>query len=348
MRLYFDPHRGKIIDSYFRNYERSFQNQLTNAVRKWVTNWDNQMWRTFHMPNRAVGLRLMPGSIAPREIGVDKFEIMLLARPRYGCWRQWDALPRDRENPMVEIAMKMADMRMVEPRMLAQIALAPELLCAKPLMPPLDGPKAKPPLGKAPEFSKWRDGHQFIHKLTDRGFRQIGAGAYSTVLAKPGSDKVIKVCRQLDCWLDYVVWSARQGHAGKWAPRVYSFRRFNAGLDSEFYVAVVERMEATVSAVQKQRQNTHMAWKHLRAFIEKKSDRDGLEAEKLAPGALRFGIDFRVEFGSAGNDLHSGNFMVRPDGTLVCTDPLTSETGNSSSHAPSRMRHRDLEALCAA
>lgn len=208
---------------------------------------------------------------------------------------------------------------------------------------PVEKPKQLPP----PNTSKsttWRDGEHFIARLYKRGYVQLGAGAFSTVVSKPGSDRVIKVSRKPDQWLDFVVWATKAGHAGGFAPKVYSFRRIE-GKYGEFYVAVVERLEGTVAAFESQNRKAYMAHHQIACFIyggwtaEKAGD--AAKADRNFPGALRFAVEFKSHFVSAPLDLHGGNFMVRKDGTLVLTDPLT---GDKSS-APARMRSRDLASL---
>src|SRR5882672_10391646 len=76
-------------------------------------------------------------------------------------------------------------------------------------------------VNKNPITNAWA----YISWLEKKGFKRLGAGAYSTVLGKDGSDKVIKVSRSLDNWIDYIQWSAANGYAGNFAPRVYSWKR---------------------------------------------------------------------------------------------------------------------------
>ncbi|NPU64583.1 hypothetical protein HL667_06195 [Bradyrhizobium sp. 83012] len=190
--------------------------------------------------------------------------------------------------------------------------------------------------------SFWANGDEFGGRLADRGYRVIGSGAFSTVYHKPGSDRVIKVNRRPDNWLDYVVWAARAGHAGKLAPKVYSFRVFNEGTPDAFYVAVMERLETTVSRAECTKPDAYRAWMSMRQFIEQQDAAAGVEAELHTAGAIRFGVAFRAAFKRAW-DLHGGNFMLRADGSLVCTDPLCEE--GTSSPPYSRMRQRELESL---
>lgn len=87
------------------------------------------------------------------------------------------------------------------------------------------------------------DYYRFIEHLEASGFAYIGGGAYSAVYAIPSSDRVIKVNLCADGWLDYVLWAQSSGYAGTFAPRVFSYKRFDDGT----YIAVVERLANTLS-----------------------------------------------------------------------------------------------------
>jgi hypothetical protein len=68
--------------------------------------------------------------------------------------------------------------------------------------------------------------------------------------------------------------------------------------------------------------------------MSQRSDRDALAAEKVSPGALRFAIEYRLEFPGQ-SDLHDENFMVREDGSMACVDPIS---GAATGRHPSRWR----------
>src|SRR5688572_8016831 len=92
--------------------------------------------------------------------------------------------------------------------------------------------------------SAFSGAHAYGARLLKRGYERLGAGCFSTVYAKPGSDRVLKVTSVPDNWIDYIMWASENGWAGKYAPRVYSYKRYPVPTDREFFsVAVVERME---------------------------------------------------------------------------------------------------------
>jgi hypothetical protein len=176
--------------------------------------------------------------------------------------------------------------------------------------------------------------------LQRRGYNLIGEGAYSRVYAKPGSNRVVKVNRSDDNWLDYVLWGMAAGYAGTLTPRVYSFRtiEYPWGVN---YVAIVERMTATLRQIDHTPLFRHYCaiGKAARGYTV-----DLTEAERAVPGCTQFAADLCSRF--AGSlDLHGSNAMVRPDGTLCFTDPVN---GYSSRTAPRRMRARDLTPQIAA
>src|SRR5258705_4232165 len=76
-----------------------------------------------------------------------------------------------------------------------------------------------------PKTSPFKCPFNFIERLEKRGYKVLGRGAYSTVLGKEGSNRVIKVSRSLDDWIDYIQWGAANGYAGNFVPRVYSWKR---------------------------------------------------------------------------------------------------------------------------
>lgn len=198
-------------------------------------------------------------------------------------------------------------------------------------------------------MSQWRDGNHFICALHKRGFKQLGEGIFSVVLAKPGSDKVIKVCRgwRLDAWGAYAFWATQHGYAGNLAPKVFSYREFN-GTVSKFYVAVVERLAMTLSQYDTRNHAkrdkarlpyriSHMEGRKIE--LESAIYNGGIHARQLSAKDKAFTKALRAQFGDEGLgfDLHNGNWMI-VGRRLVLTDPLTDSTGTSSK----RWRHTDF------
>lgn len=197
------------------------------------------------------------------------------------------------------------------------------------------------------------DARSFIDRLQRRGFVMLGAGAFSTVLGKPGYPRVIKVGRgQPEGWIDYIMWADKAGYAGSFAPKVFSLKihfdyrygpfQWGRELNNSWYVAVMERLDCTIAAVTcpgKRRIYRHMA-SALYGDLPCKT------LEDMAPGATKFCADLRAA-GFEYFDLHDGNFMLRGN-QVVCTDPLSSPTRTGTTRWRSSAPHPHLIAVNAA
>lgn len=170
-------------------------------------------------------------------------------------------------------------------------------------------------------------GVSFAKGLEKRGFKLLGSGAFSRVYAKDGSDRVLKVTRTpTDGWINYINWASKKGYAGSYAPKVFSYKYFKTKVKGgQFSVAVVERLEQTIyKANYKHDAHAVHSLLHMAA-------NDNQMARTLvdlaAPGILKFNDQLRKL--GAGLDMHGGNFMLRKDGTLVFTDPVSSWRGRT-------------------
>lgn len=154
----------------------------------------------------------------------------------------------------------------------------------------------------------------YIDRLRARGFERLGSGAYSTVMWKKGSDKVIKVSRQLDNWIEYIDWAAKHGYAGNLAPRVYSWKKHGEG-ESAWSVAVVEKMKETLTDDKIDFQ--------LMNYLPHVAMRGNLLAkvymEDMAPGSVAFFEGLRKHHYDS--DIGRNNMMIRHDGSFCVTDP---------------------------
>jgi hypothetical protein len=198
---------------------------------------------------------------------------------------------------------------------------------------------------------QWRCGYHFVEALMKRGFERIGSGLFSDVLAKPGSDRVVKVYtygsqgeHATDPWPEYVLWAAQNGYAGTHAPRVFSFKIVN-GTMGTFYVAVMERLEATMAQLRgpSSPDPRYSLLTPLTHHYSGAYNRE--EADAAVPGFYDFYRHFREAFRGRGTDLHDGNFMVQGV-RLVLTDPL-SGGGTSTSRRWRVSRDGALQQLAA-
>lgn len=175
-----------------------------------------------------------------------------------------------------------------------------------------------------PKASPFKCPFNFIDRLEKRGYKRLGAGAYSTVLGKDGSDRVIKVSRSLDNWIDYVQWGAKEGYAGSFVPRVYSWKKFERPPTAEFggyersndwSVAVVERMEATCT------DHKHDMALLLNLYYPAQCGNTmaAVYMDDLAPGSYQFFQALNANHFNS--DMGGKNVMLRKDGSFCVTDP---------------------------
>jgi hypothetical protein len=191
-----------------------------------------------------------------------------------------------------------------------------------------------------PKTSVFKCPFNFIAKLENRGYEVLGRGAYSTVLGKKGHDRVIKVSRSLDDWIDYVQWGAKNGYAGNFVPRVYSWKRhcrpataeFCGERNNDWSVAVVERMKTTCH----DEKHDMSLLLNLYYPANSGSTMAALYMEDLCPGSYKFFHELvKNNFSS---DIGRGNVMVRADGSFCVTDP----TCGSIKTEKKRFRSGDL------
>lgn len=187
--------------------------------------------------------------------------------------------------------------------------------------------------------SPFDNGYRFTAALEKKGYTILGQGNFSRVLAKKGSDKVIKVICSQDNWIDYVTWAAEKGYAGTFAPKVYSYKHIKRG---NFSVAVVERMEKTLSQV-KSSEDMDLVSNLVSYYGSMGNTMAGLFLDELAPGLAAFTKDLHTKFRHH-LDLHNGNYMLRKDGTFCVTDPVY----GASSNTHKRLKAGDFTSLAKA
>jgi len=173
--------------------------------------------------------------------------------------------------------------------------------------------------------------------LRKKGLGKLGGGAFSDVFAAPTSDRAIKVSRRDDCWPKYILWTTAEGYAGTFAPKVYSLRYYS---DQGFYVATMERLSSIRSNDPDAQTPEAKAARQLRSrIIEAAWNATGEPAKDIAPM-----VDFVKKIRNLGEqtDFHDGNWMLRRDGSLVITDPISY---GDSRGTPRRLRTYDLAML---
>lgn len=202
-----------------------------------------------------------------------------------------------------------------------------------------------------PPGGRFGTAYRMIEALEKKGFKRLGSGHYSTVLGHPKSpDKVIKITRHQDNWIDYVKWAAEKGYAGGFGPRVYSWKKFPSG----WSWAVVERMERCVGEsyedVFDSSANSSVGCSSgtdddyavifsLLDFAAGGNTMAKVYAEDLCPGALDYLTELRKAMRAG--DVRAANTMVRKDGSLCFTDPCCGESNVTTT----RLRSGDFSPL---
>jgi hypothetical protein len=157
------------------------------------------------------------------------------------------------------------------------------------------------------------DREQYENKLAALGATKVGGGLFANVFAIPGTDKVIKVARY-DNWPTYIKWATQNGHAGKFAPKVYSLKFYD-----DFYVAVMERLVATIGQIKDSAGASSQQVADYRNTVSWNG-----EDKSKAPAELMAYLQ-ALRDAHLADDLHDGNVMVRHDGQVVFTDPSSDQ-----------------------
>lgn len=196
------------------------------------------------------------------------------------------------------------------------------------------------PRPKAVWSDLFKEHDRYVAHLVKRGFELLGGGAYSSVYGKPGCSKVLKVCHRGDddVWPLYAQWAF--ANPSPFVPVIHSFKRHKG-----FYVAVIERMEIEVA-------KTPDTAGHKRAVMMFRDYVEGGEETEegsicpvlnavmgLYPGirgtldGLREAFDGKVCW-----DMHQYNWMLRPNGELVITDPISGSYSAGDASAVVRIK----------
>ncbi|MBY5849805.1 hypothetical protein HFN51_04435 [Rhizobium leguminosarum] len=160
---------------------------------------------------------------------------------------------------------------------------------------------------------------QIVRELREQGYKFLGRGCFAVAMAHPDQpDVVVKVGQRRshrqyakrfsDRFPEYVGFLKDSGTRSKYALKVYHFEEVSH-VNGGTYVAVVERCFAGKGSE---------AQKSVSAagqVVSRKSWGTN--------GASKTAASFIKRFAYLGTlDLHSGNVMLRRDGTPVITDPL--------------------------
>lgn len=183
----------------------------------------------------------------------------------------------------------------------------------------------------------FRDSNCYVQRLKARGWKALGSGFYSTVMGKPGSDKVIKICRNGgdDAYPMFAAWAHE--NPSPFLPRIHAFKRHQG-----FYVTVLDRLEKTVGHTHPNEgwsQTTDMLQSYCRGNEFKGMRKVMLDAVFAQLPGLKEVVDaFAKEFrGQASFDMHDNNWMLSATGQLVMTDPLAGTSTDRATERNSRV-----------
>lgn len=159
---------------------------------------------------------------------------------------------------------------------------------------------------------------EYENKLRARGYQLIGSGLYSNVFATPKADKVVKV-GDMDEWPAYILWATKSGYAGTFAPKVFSLK-----FHDNYYVALMERLVCTIAHIGGYGDQTARNSEQVQLYTTVIGNRD------TSNEAIDF-VAFVQDMRKAGHhgDLHDQNVMVRHDGQVVVTDPVSGSFSSS-------------------
>lgn len=182
----------------------------------------------------------------------------------------------------------------------------------------------KDPKLPAGKISTFNSSYEFVEALQKKGWERIGGGAYSYVMGKPGSDKVMKISKsQWDGgWMEYIKWATENGFAGTFAPKVYSWKKIK-GKECDFSICSMERLDKVFSEYD-HKGEVYAAYNLFSLQVQKGNETAGLLSDLLYPGLGTFNAKFKKRFERSGLDIHRENFMTRKDGGFVCIDPISS------------------------
>jgi hypothetical protein len=117
----------------------------------------------------------------------------------------------------------------------------------------------------------------------------------------------------------------------------------------KFYVAVMERLDCTIMQAKDKCKHPHAVALHAAVCHERERFKPLHQIRKVAPPHLAdFIAEFSVDLGVGEHqlDMHSENWMVRADGSLVLADPVTRvPTEMRSSNTRKRLRAREFATL---
>jgi len=196
----------------------------------------------------------------------------------------------------------------------------------------------------------WESPKQLVTWLRANGFKKLGGGVFAAAYAKPGHNRVVKVSnRQDDCWIKFAQWAMSKTN-NTHLPKIPWIKRYQGkrkGKVTEFFITIIERLKPlTNQAILRITDpgvllglmyyadldsNTEDS---IDAAMSKISGRNVKVPDLYSPRIpakykthpfIKAITQINKLGGGCFSDLHSGNLMVRNDGTIIITDPIAGE-----------------------
>lgn len=185
--------------------------------------------------------------------------------------------------------------------------------------------------------SKYKLGIEgFKNMLLAKNFDELGEGAYSTVFGRVGDNTVVKVGAFEghlhrttkdhakygfeDAYLDYL--DAAANHPGNpFFPLIKDVVIFTSTINSDpFYVVILERLAEYSTANKKARLQYNAISDIVGIDLDNFFDLGILLMKSPVVAVLKVLTSMTRRHS---NDLHTGNIMIRENGQLVITDPVS-------------------------
>lgn len=192
----------------------------------------------------------------------------------------------------------------------------------------------------------WNSPTELIKWLKTNGFQKLGGGVFAAAYAKPGHNRVVKVSnRQDDCWIKFAQWSMTKTN-NKHLPKIPWIKRYQGkrkGKATEFFITIIERLNPLTNKAISQITDPGVLFglmhyanldydteESIEQAMSKQPNPKIFQSNRLAAKLRNHPFIRAIEqvnslSGDCWSDLHSGNLMVRNDGTVIITDPIAGD-----------------------
>ena len=177
--------------------------------------------------------------------------------------------------------------------------------------------------------------NHITERLKGCNYTKLGEGAFAAAYAKSDKSKwVIKTGPSTDGWLDYITMIMQLEFLGN--PYVPKVRFLKINPERKFYVAVLERLAYTVNRASFMHgderftaSSVSVVYNDAYNYLKFPTEDRGMEArEQLDAELIRLCDAIRERFTSRNLDFHSDNAMIKSNGQMVITDPVSSSGGS--------------------